>query len=126
VAHPVEFTDPVGPRRSQVLVLPIEKCSEIIEFALAAIGQAAIVRSRHATGDVGDDGRRIRGAPALRALLDRVEVRHQVGSAADALPNVLRRLLFSFLAGVVRIEELPVCGDDVAANRGLLVTKCRL
>ena len=108
------------------LVLAIEKLSQRVEFGLAPVGEATALRRRHALADLGDDGLGIRRPPRLRALLDGFEIGHEIGTLADQLPDVLRRLLLAFLTGVVRRQELFVGGDDVAAHRRLLITQGRL
>src|SRR6202000_1148403 len=62
-----------------------------------------------------------RGGP-----LDRLHVGQQVGAVRQSAPDLVGRHLLGPLPVVVRAEELPVAGDQIAPQPGFLVPQPRL
>ncbi len=114
------------PRLRQVPVLGIEKLTQMVEFGLAPFrgrGAHHIVSIR---GHAGDDRLGIVCPPLGRARLDRVQIGEQVVALTYVLPDVSGRRLFGVLPFVVRPEELPIGGDQIATDARFLVPQSRL
>lgn len=104
-----------------MLVLGVEQSTQPVEGGFALLGQRRIDRGRVARKHIGDDGFGVAGPPRSGSLFYRVEILQQIGSVLLKLTNRRGSLLLDLTSLVIGQEKLAVRGDQIAADRGLLV-----
>ncbi len=95
----------------------------MVELGLPTLGGLGVHDIWRARDHAADQRLRVRAAPRGAGALDRGQVGDQVDPVTESRGDVLGRLLFDALPFDVRGEELPVGGNHIAAQGGLLVTQ---
>ncbi len=124
--HPIELVDGILTRRAQVSVLGVEQHTQGIEFGLAALGRLGVEDLRRSRRDRGDERVHIRGAPGRRGPFDGIQIIDQLRPIGDVIPDLLSCSMFGLQSNEIRIQELAISRDRIAADGCFLVPQCGL